>query len=103
MVEVLAALGTVPLRSGWIDDDECESLTVYGTCEPSRHTSVVTINEAAHLVDTILHELLHHIRPGWSETTVRRFTSRLYRQLNSDEVQRIYDIYLGRVQRKRAG
>lgn len=102
MVEVLAALGTVPIRSGWLEDeDDPESMTIFGVCEPTGNTSTVRINEAAHIVDTIIHEILHHLRPAWTETTVRRFSTRLYRQLQNDEVQRIYDIYLGRVARSR--
>lgn len=101
LVEVLAVLGVVPLVARPLEDeDHPDRMTVLGVCDPAGRGRV-TINEAPHLIDTILHECLHRVRPEWTEHGVRRRTTQLLRQLNADEIQRIYEVYVGRVERRK--
>jgi len=99
LVEVLAYLGAGTFEARpLIDEDHPNLMRVYGLCEPG----VITINEGEHVVETLLHEILHAVRPHWTERGVSRRTTQLYRQLEPAEVQRIHDVYQHAVQRRRS-
>ena len=90
LVEVLAALGDVRLSDRYlIDEDNKKTHFLHGIQEGTE----IVINEAVAIVPTLIHELIHFVRPNWSETTVRRFTTRLVRQLDHTEVRAIYEQY----------
>ena len=90
LIEVLAALGDVRLSERYlIDEDNKKTHFLHGIQEGNE----IVINEAVGIVPTLIHELLHFVRPQWSETTVRRFSTRLVRQLDHTEVRAIYEQY----------
>ena len=90
LVEVRAALGDVRLSERYlIDEDNKKTHFLHGIQEGTE----IVINEAVAIVPTLIHELIHFVRPNWSETTVRRFTTRLVRQLDHTEVRDIYEQY----------
>jgi len=93
LVEVLAALGAVDLRESYLIDGAAPKKNfLHGT----QCADIVTINPAPSIVSTLVHELVHVVRPQWSEKGVRRRTTQLVRQLSHDEVVAIYREYLGR-------
>ena len=90
LIEVMAALGDVRLSERYlIDEDNKKTHFLHGIQEGNE----IVINDAVGIVPTLIHELIHFVRPQWSETTVRRFTTRLVRQLDHSEVRAIYDQY----------
>ena len=90
LIEVMAALGDVRLSERYlIDEDNKKTHFLHGIQEGNE----IVINEAVGIVPTLIHELIHFVRPQWSETTVRRFTTRLVRQLDHSDVRAIYDQY----------
>jgi|GEM_PF-4929796 hypothetical protein len=69
---------------------------VDGMCEDGS----ITIAPHHHVVDTVIHELLHRIYPERSERSIRRTTTMLRKTLTDDEVLWFYDEYQ---KRKRTG
>lgn len=102
LVEVLASLGAGHITAAPLDDQNEEGLTVMGICEQHQRPHV-TIDEAQHIVPTLIHELVHRVRPAMTELGVERKTRQILRQLSDREINRIYEVYLGRVKRRKAG
>ena len=87
LVAAIAALGDVDLEERYlIDASATKSRWQYG----EQNGSLITINPAPHVVDTILHEIVHYLRPQWSEKVLRRRVTQLMRQISHEEVQAIY-------------
>jgi hypothetical protein len=95
-LEVVAGLGAGGIESRRIDDDDEPGAVTYGVCESGN----VTIDEPAHIVETLIHELVHRQRPTWSERRVRQAEQRLYGRLTRDDIETLHTIYLS-VRRKR--
>ena len=53
----------------------------------------VVVNPVPGTVDTVIHEILHHLRPDWDESTVRRYTSFLMRRITDGELKTIYEAF----------
>lgn len=92
LVRVLTAFNELKLREAYLEDGP--QRWQHGMIDANR--TQVTINPAPHVVDTLIHEILHAIEPDWSETTVRRMTTRLMRKLTHAEVKQIYEEYASR-------
>ena len=90
LVDVLAALGDVTIKQRYlIDPARKKNYFLHGT----QQGEDIIINEAPAIVSTLIHELCHYVRPDWTETTVRRHTPMLLRQIGHAEVQAIYAQY----------
>ena len=90
LVDILAALGDVQITQKYlIDPSRKKNYFLHGT-QQEKH---IVINEAPAVVSTLLHELCHYVRPEWKESTVRRFTTILLRQMSHDEIRAIYSQY----------
>ena len=50
-----------------------------------------------HVVDSVIHELLHATYPLYSERAVRSMTGKLMKQLSDEELQAIYSEYRRKV------
>ena len=79
-------LGAAPITEAYLSS---EYEYVDGLCDKGS----ITIAPHNHIVDTVIHELLHRIYPERSERSIRRTTSLLRKQLTDDEVQWFYDEY----------
>ena len=90
---LVAELGAAPITEAFI---KSKTETIDGLCEGGS----ITIAPHNHIVDTVIHELLHRVFPMRSERSIRRTTSLLLKQLTDDEVQYFYDEYQ---RRKRTG
>ena len=98
LIEILAALGDVRISERYlIDEENKKTHFLHGT----QSGEEIVINEAVAIVPTLIHELIHFVRPEWEEKTVRRFTTRLVRQLSHSEVKAIYEQYRERKVEKR--
>ena len=96
LVDVLAALGSVTITTEYLIDGSAPKRNyLHGTQQPGH----ITINEAPSSVSIVLHELIHEVRPDWSERSVSSATTRLQRrQLSHDDIQAIYATYQRRKQ-----
>lgn len=95
MVAVWAEVGAGRIREDYICDPH------HFVDGETQHTGHITINPAPAVVDTIVHEILHRLRPAWSERYVRRTTSYLMRRMTDEEIQALYEEYQRRVRRRR--
>ncbi len=86
-------MGEVEFQEQWIEPYSGKD--VYGLWTPD---GVITINPIPHIVDTIIHELLHEAYPDWSERAVYSMTGKLMKQLTSEEMQTIYEEYRRKVE-----
>lgn len=61
--------------------------------------TTIVVNPAHDIVDTLIHEVLHRLRPDWPEATVRLWTTRLRKELSEEEVRAIWAEYRKRAKR----
>lgn len=92
---VCKELTRTPMTEAYLSSDDSY---VYGMCEDES----ITIAPHHHVVDTVIHELLHRIYPERSERSVRRTTTMLRKTLTDEEVQWFYDEYQRRKQTGKA-
>lgn len=90
---VISRLARVKVREQYITRGKGE-VAVYGMLQGADD---ITINPVPGIVETVIHEVLHALNPKWSETTVERLTTRLFRELTEDEMRLIYGIYRERL------
>ena len=90
LIELIAAIGAGRILFGPIHN---KKQYVYGFCDEG-NDNAIRINPACHIVDTVLHECLHRMRPTWKERSVLRKTKQLMGQLDDAEIDRLYDVIL---------
>jgi hypothetical protein len=90
LFEVLVALGAGRVTVGPIHCDD-EHLHGYEVSR-GRHKGLVRLNPAVELVDTTIHELLHRLRPDWSERTIRARTGKLMATLSNEDIDKIDEL-----------
>ena len=93
LAEVLLAFRTTPIIEAYIQDDEAH----IAGCTDGVSVYVNPVPEAC---EVVMHELLHVLRPTWSERTVGRWAQRLFAMLGDDEARAFYRAYQ---RRKKAG
>ena len=86
LVRVLTELGAGRITEGWLADKDC---FVHGETDGR----TIRINPAIGVVDTVIHECLHRLEPGWSETYVRRTTTWIMRRMSDEQIQQLYTEY----------
>lgn len=89
MNEILLALGELRIIEAYIQDPKDY---IHGVTDGS----TVVVNPVPQIIDTLIHEVLHCIRPKWDEATVRRQTSRLMNRLSDQDLQELYEVYKAR-------
>jgi len=92
LVRVMAELGAARFTEEWIED---KHIFVNGYTE-GKH---IWINPAPAVVHTVIHEILHKLKPAWPEAYVEGMATRLLRQLTDREVWAMYLEYHRRVRR----
>jgi hypothetical protein len=88
LVDVMAEVGAGNITEGWISH---KTHYIKGMCELPSGT--ITINPAYDKVETLIHEIVHRLRPEWTERYVRRTTTILLRQLSDLEIVALYAQY----------
>jgi hypothetical protein len=96
VVAWVAAKGRI--TEGWkCDPDDPKGLWLQGmACG-----STVHVNPVPDTLDTLIHEVLHVIRPEFKELGVRRRTSQLMKQMSDREVLALWAIYQDRLKREK--
>lgn len=89
-IELCATLGTGGLHEAYITSADPHE-RIDGLCVGRK----VIVSPVFHVVETVIHECLHRIRPKWTERSVRRKTTQLMRQLSEAELERLYEVWLG--------
>lgn len=95
LVRVLTEIGAGRISERFIHDPKT---FVHGETN-GRH---ITINPAIALVDTLIHEALHRLEPGWSENYVRRTTTWILRRMSDEQIEALYQEYNKRVRKRKA-
>lgn len=88
LLEIAAAVGAGRIRFRTLVS---EDVFVHGMTEDNGR---ITINPAPEIVDTLVHECLHRLRPKWSERAVKARTTRLMRQLSDAEIEKLFELVL---------
>ena len=91
LMECTVALGETELNEAYIRKDAANT-RFYGLQQPGR----IWVNPITATVDYLLHEMIHEVRPGWSEATVARMTTRLMHKMSDDQIKEFYRLYQGR-------
>jgi hypothetical protein len=94
LLRVCAEIGAGRITEGYIHDP---GFYTDGITE-GQH---ITINPMHQTVDTLLHECIHRLEPGWSERYVRNRTKYLRNRMTDAETQAIYAEYQKRVTRRK--
>jgi hypothetical protein len=89
-LEVLVALGAGNLTIGPIHCDG-EAVTGYAVTS-GKHKGAVRIDPSHDVCDTAIHELIHRLRPRWTERKVRAQTRIFMRYLSDAERDRLYSL-----------
>lgn len=98
IVAWVAARGRI--TEGWKPDpDDPRNLWLHGICEPGR----IHINPVPSTLDTVIHEVLHLLKPHWTERGVRRKTTALMRRMSDAEITTLWGIYQDRLKRDKRG
>jgi len=98
LIELIAAIGAGRIDSGAIHE---RGHFVYGWCDDKNGR--VRFNPAPHAVLICLHEMIHRMRPAWTERGVSSRATRLLSQMSDQEVDRLYEVILSTARvRKRA-
>jgi hypothetical protein len=95
MVSVWCELGKGKIVEAYIPDKQ---EFVEGETQSNGH---ITINPAHAVCDVCIHEILHRLRPGWSEAYVRRTTTYLRRRMTDEETMQFYTEFQNRVKKRR--
>jgi len=90
-MQCVVALGEIELNEAYIKKDQANT-RYYGLQEPGR----VWVNPVTAIVDYLLHEMIHEVRPKWSEATVAGMTTRLMQKLTDAQILEFYRIYQDR-------
>ena len=90
-MQCVVALGEVELNEAYIKKDEANT-RFYGLQEPGR----VWVNPVTAVVDYLLHEMIHEVKPEWPEATVASMTTRLMHKLTDSQIKEFYQIYQDR-------
>jgi hypothetical protein len=89
-LEVLVALGAGGIAFGPIHCDGWE-VTGYAVTT-GKHKGAVYVDPSHDVCDTVIHELIHRLRPKWSERKVRSQTRTFTRHLSDAERDRLYTL-----------
>ena len=91
---VWAELGAGSVWEGFIESDP--DRYVEGFIDGHQ----ITVNPAPNVVDSLIHEIVHRMKPEWSEAYVKRETTLLLRSMTDEEIQAFYEEFQRR-RRKR--
>lgn len=97
LIQVLARLGQADIREEFIAAGDPKAVVHGEWSKTGSRKARIRVNPAHHVVDTVIHELLHDLYPSWSENYVRNRTSFITNRLTERQVEAIYNAYKARV------
>lgn len=77
--------------------DEAGKERIYGLTESDRK---VYVNTAPHVLDTVIHELLHRLRPKWGEKRIIVAAARIVASMDDAQVKQWHRRYQKVAKRK---
>jgi len=93
LLRVMAELGAGRIREGWIPSER----DYYA--DGQTRGQDITINPAAEVVVTLIHELLTRLYPQWSERYIKNRVSYLMKRMTDEEVRLLYAEYQQRAKK----
>ncbi len=94
VMTLLARFREVDFREEYIPNREGNSILG----EINYDEGHITVNPVEHIVDTLIHELIHMVYPSYSERAVCSLTGKVMKELTEDELQTIYREYRRKVE-----
>lgn len=85
-MRVLTEIGKGRISEGFIHDKDA---FVHGEMDGK----TIRVNPAISVCDTVIHEALHRMEPGWHENYVRRTTTFLLRRMSDEQIAQLYETY----------
>lgn len=92
MLRLMTLLGETEVSEGYVNKEAKRD--IYGYLAPN---GTIVVNPVPHIVDTLLHELLHKLHPTYTEQAVRSLVGKLMKQASDEDLCAIYDMYLNKV------
>ena len=93
LLKLMARMGELEFKEAWIP--RSQGCDIYGLWEPD---GTITINPLPDTVNTVLHELLHELKPQYKERTIRQVVGKIMKQMSEEEVQAVYTEYKRRLE-----
>lgn len=95
LIKLLSLLGETDITEEYVKREGGRD--IYGFVAPN---GSITINPVPHIVDTLLHELMHKLHPEYSEKAVRSVVGKLTKHMTSEDMEAVYEMYLRRLNRE---
>ena len=92
LIELMSHLGKTAIIEEYILKEGKND--IYGYLNSA---GAIVINPVPHIVDTLLHELLHKTHPEYSEHAVRSLVGKLMKHASDADLQAIYAAYQERI------
>jgi len=103
LTQVLLALGRLEVIEQLIRDPERPEGRYYGLQENSTvWIDPTTTKRKRVAVETLIHEVIHHLREKWSENRVWKTAGEIGAQLSPEQVSSLYKMYQ-LIRKKRRG
>jgi hypothetical protein len=80
LAELVSAIDRAPIQDVQIRHDDI----IFGDCDLGDGT--IRLNLSAMRCVVAIHELIHRVRPTWSESSVRARTTRILASLDDDQI-----------------
>ena len=95
LLEIAAAIGAgrISIRAIHDNVELCHGATL--------DDGEIAISPIPSTCDTAIHEVLHRLRPEWSERTVRARTAKLMRKITNAELETLYTVLMSSATVKR--
>ena len=88
LLKLMSLLGETKVSEKYISKEGKRDIYGYLMTDGS-----IVVNPVPHIVDTLLHELLHKMHSDYSEQAVRSLVGKLMKQATDADLQAIYDMY----------
>lgn len=89
LLTLLARFREVQFREHYLSDEK--GARIVGQCDYEK--GIITVNPVDHVVDTLIHELIHLVHPEYSERAVASMTGKVMKELTERELLAIYREY----------
>ena len=84
----MARLGELEFQETFLPREQ--GCPIYGRTD---YDGTIYVNPIPHIVDTVIHEVLHEFFPAYQEHAILSLTGKLMRQLADEDLKAIYAEY----------
>lgn len=92
LLRLMSLLGETGVSEEYVNKEGKQD--IYGYLAPN---GAIVVNPVPHVVDTLLHELIHKLHPDYSEHAVRSLVGKIMKQATDEDLCAIYDMYKKKV------